>query len=101
MNASVDICPEALSDLEAAADWYDERMPGLGAEYVSAMCVAIRSLTEGAYHYPLRNRRLRVRWLCTRRFPYRIIYRLDGERVTVLAILHTARHDREWRRRIY
>ncbi len=25
---------------------------------------------------------------------------VDDERVTVLAVLHTARHDREWRRRV-
>jgi len=25
------------------------------------------------------------------------VYLIDGERVTVLAVLHAARHDRQWR----
>jgi plasmid stabilization system protein ParE len=99
MSVSVYIRPEALSDLEAAADWYEERVSGLGAEYLRVMSDAIRTLIEGAYHHALRNRRLHVRWFCTRRFPYRVVYRVDEECVTVLAVLHTARHDREWRQR--
>jgi plasmid stabilization system protein ParE len=100
MSVPVYIRPEALADLEAAAEWYEERVPGLGAEYVRAMRAAITSLAEGAYHHHLRNRRLRMRWLCTRRFPYRIVYRIDDARVTVFAVLHAARHDREWQRRV-
>lgn len=99
MSGPVYIRPEALADLEAAAEWYEERVPGLGAEYVRAMRAAITSLEEGAYRHHLRNRRLRVRWICTRRFPHRIVYRVDRACVTVLAVLHAARHDRERRRR--
>ena len=97
MSLPVDIRPDALTDIESAAEWYESREPGLGAEYVQAMRGAIAALAERAYHHQVRNRRLRVRWLCTRRFPYRVVYCVDGERVTVLAVLHAARHDREWR----
>jgi toxin ParE1/3/4 len=100
MNLPVDIRPDAVTDIDSAAEWYEGRAPGLGAEYVRAMRGAIASLAACAHLYRIRNRRLRVRWLCTRLFPYRIVYRVDGERVTVLAVLHTARHDREWRRRV-
>jgi plasmid stabilization system protein ParE len=36
------------------------------------------------------------------RFPYRVIYEVvESERtVIVAAVLHAARHDREWQRRI-
>lgn len=100
MSLPIDIRPDALTDIETAAVWYEDKDPGLGAEYVRAMSRAIASLAEYSLHHRLRNRRLRVRWLCTRRFPYRIVYRADGECVTVLAVLHGARHDREWKRRL-
>jgi toxin ParE1/3/4 len=100
MKRPVDIRPDALADIESAAEWYEAREPGLGAEYVRAMCDTMASLAEHADQHRIRSRRLRVRWVCTRRFPYRIVYRVDGERITVLAVLHAARHDREWRRRV-
>jgi len=100
MSLQLDIRPDVVTDIESAAVWYEDREPGLGADYVRVMRGAIASLAEGAYRYHIRNRRLRVRWFCTRRFPFRIIYRVDGELITVLAVLHMARHDREWRRRV-
>jgi plasmid stabilization system protein ParE len=30
------------------------------------------------------------------RFPFRVIYRLDGGQIIVVAILHTSRHPRTW-----
>jgi plasmid stabilization system protein ParE len=100
MNLPLDIRPDALADIESAADWYEDKESGLGAAFVRMMCDAIASLAEGAYRHHIRNRRLRVRWLCARRFPYRIVYRIDNERVTILTVLHASRHDREWRRRV-
>lgn len=36
-----------------------------------------------------------------RRFPYVIIYRVDDDQVTVVAVYHTSRDPRGWRRRAY
>ena len=100
MNLPVYIRPDALADIESAAAWYEVKQAGLGTEYVRAMRGAIASLAGSAFLYHIRHRRFHVRWLCTRRFPFRIVYRVDTERVTVLAVLHAARHDREWRQRV-
>ena len=43
-----------------------------------------------------------IRWRYPDRFPYRVIYEVDEEQkiVVIAAVLHAARHDRHWKRRI-
>jgi plasmid stabilization system protein ParE len=46
----------------------------------------------------LRDRHRNIRWCYPARFPYRIVYRVQKTRITILAVLHAARHDREWKK---
>ena len=48
----------------------------------------------------MRERRRQVRWMIPRRFPYRIIYRVQGSLITIVAVIHAVRDDHEWRRRV-
>ncbi len=43
-----------------------------------------------------------IRWRLTHRFPYRVIYQIfePQKLVVVIAALHSARHDRTWRKRL-
>ena len=43
-----------------------------------------------------------IRWRYPERFPYRVVYevREREQAVTVVAVLHAARHDRHWRARL-
>ena len=49
-----------------------------------------------------RHPRKDIRWRYPERFPYRVIYQvLERERTAIVAaVVHVARHDREWRKRI-
>ncbi len=99
MSYQLDIRPEALADIEAAGVWYEERQPGLGADFSRTIRRAINTLPDNPLICRLRERRRNVRWLLPPRFPYRIVYRVRGDLITVLAVIHAARHDREWRKR--
>lgn len=100
MSWQLDIRPAALADIEREAAWYEERQQRLGAAFAKTVRRAIAGLADNPLIYRLRNRRLRVRWFIPPRFPYRIVYRVDGNLVTVLAVIHGARRDREWRKRV-
>ena len=41
-------------------------------------------------------------WRYPERFPYRVVYEVDeaGQTVKVAAVLHAARHDRHWKKRV-
>jgi toxin ParE1/3/4 len=96
----LEIRPQALADIAEAAAWYEERQPGLGERFTREVVAAIDALLPNPLIYRLRNRRLGARWCFPRSFPYRIVYRFADDAVTVVAVIHAARHDRHWRERL-
>lgn len=100
VNWKLAIRPAALADIHETAEWYEEQRPGLGVDFARAIRQAISALPKNPLIYRLRNRRRRARWFLPPRFPYRIIYRAESGLVTVIAVIHAARHDREWKKRL-
>ena len=94
----LEVRPEALSDIEAAARWYDEQQSGLGSEFLQAAVAAIDALPNHPLIYRVRHKRRNIRWKLLDRFPYRIVFRITDDLITIVAVLHSARHDRHWRR---
>lgn len=95
MSFRLEIRPDALADIEATAAWYEEQQVGLDADFARTIRRAINALAKNPLVYRLRNRSRNVRWFLPPRFPYRIAYRLRGDLITVFAVSHAARHDRE------
>jgi plasmid stabilization system protein ParE len=76
----------AIVDVEGARLWYEDRRVGLGARFVAELD---RTLAIVAAH-PRRFRKLPgdTRWALLRRFPYAVVYRVEADFVTVLAVMH-------------
>ncbi len=100
MSWQLYIREDALADIEAAAAWYEQQQPGLGADFARTIRQAISALKDNPLIYRLRDRRRNVRWFLPARFPYRICYRLRDKRITVFAVVHATQHDRHWKNRI-
>ena len=100
MTCQLAIHPDALADIESAGKWYEERQPGLGADFSLTIRQAINTLPTNPLIYCLRERRRQVRWFFPPRFPYRIVYRVNSKVITIVAVIHAARHDRHWRERL-
>jgi toxin ParE1/3/4 len=100
MNRRLIVQPEAETDIMAAAIWYDSREPGLGLEVVSEIHAAIERALNDPEAFPRLRSRPIVRRVLARRFPYRIFFIVRPDALIVLAVLHAARHDRNWKRRI-
>ena len=92
--------PEIDDDLLQAAEWYDQQQPGLGQKFLRDVIETIERLLQNPFLYYVRNRRRQVRWVYTRRFPYRIIFSVIGNTVVLYAVIHGARHDRNWKTRL-
>jgi len=96
----LDIRPEALADIAEAASWYEEWQAGLGERFTREVIAAIDGLSPNPLLYRLRHRRLQARWCFPASFPYRIVFRVSDEMITVVALIHAARHDRRWKERL-
>jgi toxin ParE1/3/4 len=92
--------PEVDADLLEAEAWYEQQRAGLGNEFLRAVRAEMARIPRGPLLYRVRQRRRQVRWIYPRRFPYRIVFRVIGDTVVIYAVLHAARHDREWRKRL-
>lgn len=99
MSCQLLVRPEVEADIAEAEAWYEERQEGLGKEFTRTVRDALRQLPINPLIYRLRHRRLGVRWFYPPRFPYRIVYCIEGDIIVVYAVLHAKQHDRQWRRR--
>ena len=102
MSWRVTLRPQVEEDMTEAATWYENRQPGLGEEFIAEVIRVWDALAENpllnSRRFPAKN----VRWRYPDRFPYRVIYEVldDEQSVIVAAVLHAARHDRHWQRRV-
>jgi len=92
--------PEVDADLLEVEKWYDQQQPGLGREFLQSAREAMARLPRNPLLYRVRQKRRQIRWVYPRRFPYRIIYRVTGQTILVIAVIHAARHDRHWKKRV-
>jgi toxin ParE1/3/4 len=86
------IRPNAEADLQDARSWYESQRTGLGDELLVEVRNAMRLLEEQPERRPIYYNGFRR--LITRRFPYKIFYRVKGDCVIVFRILHAKREHR-------
>jgi plasmid stabilization system protein ParE len=91
------IRPAAQADLVSAVRWYVEQRASLGVSFR----VAVRSSFSRALEQPQRHRRVHgeVRAIRVQRFPYRVFFIAEPERLVVIAVLHVRRKPVVWQRR--
>lgn len=102
MNWQVVSRPEAENDVIEIAAWYDSRSKGLGDRFVEEFLDVLDGLSTNPLLYCRRHPHKNIRWRYPKSFPYRVIYEVveDEKTVIVAAVLHAARRDREWKRRV-
>jgi len=69
MSHRLKIRLEAEADIAAAAQWYDQREPGLGEEFLRAVDQAIARALENPLAFPIIRRRHEVRRVLTQTVP--------------------------------
>jgi plasmid stabilization system protein ParE len=90
--------PEVVIDLSEAAAWYNDRRRGLGQEFVEAAYTAFDAIAERPESFPVVHKG--VRRALMKRFPFAIYFRNETEAIVVFVVIHTARSQRAWKRRL-
>ncbi len=93
----LEISEAASEDAAAAAEFYEGRSRGLGEAFLAALDALFEHIVE----HPMRYRVVRGPWrqALLPRFPYSAIYRVEPDRIFVLAVMHGRRDPNVWRRR--
>jgi toxin ParE1/3/4 len=97
LRRHVVVLPEAEEELALAGEWYEERQPGLGVEFVAEVDEALSGIGDQPEAWPLwrSDRPYRKRTLA--RFPYVIFYSLvAADLVEIAAIAHGKRRPGYW-----
>jgi plasmid stabilization system protein ParE len=96
--------PDAQAEIVEAVDWYDQRAPGLGDDFLAEVDAALATVAERAHIWPTWPRADQIqppiqRYLLSRFRFYAIAYQRFDDHVLVLAIVHARRRPFYWLKR--
>lgn len=95
---TIEIREEAQGEIRAAFAWYEEKGPGLGHQFLISVDAVLERIRRHARSFPAIEGGMRK--ALVRRFPYALIFTLEGDRVVVLAVYHGQRRPRGWSDRV-
>lgn len=94
----VEYHPEAKAEIQEAIKWYDDKVDGLGLEFLFEVKYAESKIvqTPNMWHkYEGETRRYLLK-----RFPFAIIYLTLEKKIQIVAITHCKRKPRYWKGRL-
>ncbi len=84
MTLRITVDPEAESEIGEAAGWYEDRLTGLGLEFLAAVDRAFSSITGNPERFPVWKQGHPFRRYLLKRFPYVVFYEIEEGRVVNL-----------------
>lgn len=97
MSRTVIIRPEAEADMADAFAWYEDRVTGLGSEFLMSVDAILHGISRNPSGYPIVYKVVRRALL--RRFPYGVFFISEHGRIVVLAVFHAKRDPWLWMKR--
>ena len=88
----------AQQELDAAVEYHNAKVPGLGDELFDEVVAAARTICEFPALWPKVRKDIRRSRL--KRFPYSLIYRAGLEEIVIVAVMHNRRRPTYWRSRV-
>lgn len=88
----------ARKEFLEARDYYDDLVFGLGKIFVTELEKSLNVIKTNPAAYPVINENIRKAVII--KFPYSILYRLEEDRIYVLAVMHQKRKPNYWVKRL-
>jgi hypothetical protein len=98
--SSVRVIADARRELLDTVAWYETQRQHLGTEFSQAIAEALRKIEERPATWPLIGSAGLRRYI-VRRFPYTVIYGIDGDQAVVVAIAHMKQKPGYWQGRVH
>src|SRR5215218_8414828 len=88
---------EVEEDILKPVEWYEQKASSeIAKDFDHELRAAFDRIIENPLLFMVRHRRLQVRWAFPNRFPYRIVFLVEHDLITILCVAHSKRHDRVW-----
>jgi plasmid stabilization system protein ParE len=94
----VEFHPEAQDEFISAAQFYESQTQELGLNFILTVQRSYERLRDAPAVGPPFGRRLRR--LLIPKFPYGLLYRVEPERIYIVAVMHLHRRPGYWRARL-
>ena len=97
MNLPIVFQEGVRGEIDEAYAWYEEQRQGLGEEFLSEVQRALDRIEQNpGIHAPIYQT---VRHARMKRFAYAAYYRLETDRIVVIAVHHVKRDPKRWQSR--
>jgi mRNA-degrading endonuclease RelE of RelBE toxin-antitoxin system len=96
MNYRVIYAPEVKTDLQESIDWYNDKLPGLGARFFQNVKEQLDYIEKNPYAVAIRYDEIRC--IKVKAFPYLIHFKVEKETNTIkiIAVFNTSRNPAIW-----
>lgn len=92
----IKIRPLAYVDLDDIIAWYNHQQQGLGQAFLIEFDKYVERLTVNPYAYAIIFNP--VRRISLKRFPYKVLFTVTNEKITILGIVHHKRSNKYLKR---
>tara|TARA_R110002094_G_scaffold173281_1_gene154632 strand:+ start:215 stop:565 length:351 start_codon:yes stop_codon:yes gene_type:complete len=96
----VNLTLEAKSDITEVVKWYRERSVRVAGDFLNALTAAFDRIEAQPTAQVIVDAATGARRALLRKFPHRVLYLIDEDRIVVFAVMHHRRNDPAWRERI-
>ena len=89
--------PEADADLKEAFAWYESIHPDLGVRFALAVDAAVEVRARNALAFQIVHSG--IRRVGVKRLPYSLFFKVETNRIVVIACMHGKRNPKRWKLR--
>ncbi len=90
--------PEAETEFNFSIDYYEDCSEGLGADFALEVYSAVQRILEHPKAWTIMEDG--IRRCLTRRFPFGVLYTIEGDDLFILALMNLHRDPDYWKKRM-
>lgn len=100
MDYKLIISIEAEEDTQKAYNFYEDQLTGLGDRFLNELEAFYKRLVDHPTHYSFVSEKKITRSITLKKFPYSIIYEIEGSEIYVFAIHHFSQSPDQFLKRL-
>lgn len=87
----------ASAEFIEASVWYENKQAGLARQFISEIDRCVSLASESPYQFSIVHKD--IRRIVVNRFPYGVYFRVEEQRIIILAVFHSSRSPVVWKTR--